>query len=215
MAIATTAEYKTYAGISGTAQDAQLNVLLPAIQADIEQYTGRLFDTATFTEYLDGTGTAELMVKNPPIASITSIKIFRTVNDTPTAVDSTLYTFNGDDSGIIKYQPSSFARRAPYTFRDTDGAVFTTEPNWPEGFRNIQVVYVGGYGSSPAAATMPLDLKLNFYKMVSIELEQIGKDITLTSEDLGSYRYQRNNPEALAQIMKDLFGPHKGRRASL
>lgn len=194
MAIATTAEYKTYAGISVTTWDAQFDVIIPAVQKAIERVCGRVFDTATFTEYLDGLGSDVLQLSNPPIASITSIQILTVPGENPTAVDSGNYTFNtGGEEGIVRLEPTS-TRRFPYDsfgMPNTAGPQYGIYPCWPKGFRNIKVVYVGGYGSSPASATMPADLKLALYRIVDVVFAQVRQDLTLKSENLGSYSYTR------------------------
>lgn len=221
MAIATTAEYKTYAGIGVTTYDARLDVLIPAVQQMIEGYTGRLFDTATFTEYLDGHDTDVLTVRNPPIASITSITSYATPTDTGVVLDSSLYTFNTDESGVIRFQPSGFDQTNWGRFdseQDESYRRFRQSPQFWRGFRNWKVIYVGGYGSSPAAATMPLKLKLALYKLVTIELNTTGSDLTLKSENLGSYSYDRGQligTAGMNQALKDLCFQFKHRGFSL
>lgn len=198
--------YKSYAGISVSTWDTQLGIIMTAVLDAVQDATGRVLTQATFTEYLDGIGSDVLIVKNPPISSITSIKVLQYPGDNPTAVDSGNYTFDSDrDTGIIRLEPSS-TRRFPYDsfgMPNIGGPQYGIYPNWPRGYRNIKVVYVGGYTTFPARLTMLL------YKITDILFAQIRQDTTLQSENLGSYSYTRmmNSPQIglLIKQMSQVF----------
>lgn len=209
MAISSTSEYKSYAGISATTWDSQLNVIIPAVQMQMERWCGRKFDTETFDEYMDGTGSDVLTVKNPPIASITSIRVYVSPTDSPTATSSDDYTFD-PDTGIIRLQPS-YTRRFPYDsygYPNSAGPQYGIWPQWPKGFRNIRVIYIGGFGST-TATPIPLDLKLALHKIVDTVFSQAKQDLTVKSESLGSYSYTRADPEQHSAFIQSLMSPYR------
>jgi len=200
MAIATLAEYKTWASLCVSTYDAKLSFLLGAVQEEMEDYTGRKFDTATFTEYHDGWGTDTFLVRNPPIGSITSIQVLSQPGDNPQAVQSSLYTYNAL-RGQVRIQPSS-TRRFPYDsfgMPNMAGPQYGQYPNFTRGFQNLKIVYVGGYGSSPAFSAMPSSLKMAMFKCVSSEFSAAdnGIDPNMVAEKIGDYSYSRGGSLAL------------------
>jgi hypothetical protein len=121
------------------------------------------FATGTFTETYDGHGSPWIQLKNPPITSITSVSVLAG-DGTSTTVDSqtyrvdlttgVLYRTNGDyllagtGTGVYGggWDGSNGVNSQPAYYRG-----FSNQ--WPDGFQNVVVVYVGGY------ATIPNDLE--------------------------------------------------------
>lgn len=193
MAIITAAEYKVYAGVSDSSLDAQLAVIIPAVQAELERYCGRTFDGATFTEYYDGNNASTINLNNFPVASVTSVAVV--------SVDhaSTYYTYATTGYGIeLATGILSLYQGADRFVVDPidDGLAvannYTRGSTFGRGHRNIKVVYVAGYGGSPYT-TMPTDLKALMYRLVGFRLASAkpGYDPSLASERLGDYSYQR------------------------
>lgn len=203
MAIATTSDYKTYAGISSSTYDTRLGVLITAAQSMMEEYCGRLFDSSSYEDFIDGCGSAVLIVKNPPIAAITYIRVYAFPGDTNyTTLDSDYYTYDAT-SGVIKITPSRGARFFRDTFNETIGPNFGQWPNFTVGFQNVHVKYDGGYTSG----TMPAGLKLALYKIVDALFAQTRADMSLSSETLGSYSYSRGGAQAFDDTVKVLLKP--------
>lgn len=181
MAIISATEFKAYGGISGTTYDAQLAVLIPALQDVIERWCNRVFDTATFTEKHDGAGYPELNLRNPPIASVTSVTV--TNGSDSTLLAATDYAFSTTGTGRLWLLSTSVWSMD-----------WMTGPKFPVGRENVTVVYAGGYASN----AMPAGLKLAMYKLTGIALAQAGIiDLTLKSETLGQYSYTRMTPAEL------------------
>lgn len=154
MAITTVANCKAFRGIDSenTEHDAELERIIPAVQAFLEQECGRTFDRATVTEYYHGAGSwggcrrgassawrNTLLVARPPIVSITNIwdDPLRSYGST-TLLGAANYVIADDAAGMIML----------------DGLCFK------EGLNNIKITYVGGY------QTMPLDLEQAAIEMV-------------------------------------------------
>ena len=217
MAIITAAEWKTYAGITAITYDARLAVLIPALQDAVQRWCNRVFDTATFTELHDGVGNGALILKNPPIVSVTSVTIADADNSFTgvTALTSTDYDFSLADDGrlwLVGAQDGRFGMNAEGV---PSALSWGNSPAFPRGRENIQVVYVGGYGSSPAAA-MPESLKYAMYKLIDTALLQTFQDTSMKSESLGNYSYTRFAPgETAAQggtfgsDIEMLLAPHR------
>lgn len=189
MAVITAANYKAYAGIGDTSLDARLAVLIPCLQDEVERWCGRLFDTASFTEKIDGSGSDTIAVRNYPITSIASITLL--YPDANTSVyASTDYGFSTKEDGRI-WLLGGGARRSGL---DEDGnpvtPSFGTSPNFPEGRDNLSVVYVGAYGSG--AATVPPSLQFALYKTLDEYIAQTRNDPGITSENLGKYAYTQS-----------------------
>lgn len=73
MALATLSDIKTLAGISGTAEDSKLTLILNGVSAMIESYCARKFARGDYVETLSPSGRQYLIVKNWPVNSVASI----------------------------------------------------------------------------------------------------------------------------------------------
>lgn len=99
----------------------------------IERYCGRNFKAANYTEYLDAQHTDQLVLKNRPINSITSISTRNTSQNINsfTTVESEDYFFtagsNDAEAGIIDLNYSTWG-----------------------GFDSVKVAYNAGYTTIPA-----------------------------------------------------------------
>ena len=188
MAIITTAEYKTYAGITATTYDAQLNVLIPGLQAELETRCGRVFDTATFTEQVDGANSPTISVQNAPITSVTSIVLIDRAEAVLYTYPATGYKIDAK-AGLVSRQVGGFWGSYDWRAPLNGPTAFEHGPEFPDGWRNVQIVYVGGYASN----AMPLDLKRLMYDLTTTALALIPVDVTLKSERLGHYSYERGS----------------------
>lgn len=211
MAAITTATYKTYKGISGSTYDAQLDVLVPAVIAQVATYTGRSFTAGTLTEKYDGQDSPILSLRNYPITSITSITITNPQGGSST-VSSNRYGVNLNN-GVLKFDP-------PTSGRTTDNFVTGESPNvnygypqdvwadasvFPRGEQNITVVYVVTDG-------VTADLQLAMYQWIDYVLGQtligVGSG-AFKHERLGNYDYDRGMMSGNLDYFRALFGPFR------
>jgi len=204
LAIITTTEYKTYAGISGSTYDAQLDVLIPALQDELERLTGRLFDTGTYTEYVDGSDSPTVSVNNYPVTSVTSVQLIDRAETVQYTYEATGYKIEAS-SGLISRQTGGMwgtggcdSWWAPLPYPMT----FNRAPVFPDGWRNIKIVYVGGYASN----AMPAALKKLMYDATATAFAQIGVDLSMKSETLGHYKYDRGTVGGAVGNVWALFG---------
>jgi hypothetical protein len=114
-------------GISVTTHDTLITQLIASISGFVEKVCNRKFGADDFEEYFDGGG-KDLMVKNYPINTLTSVKYNSGTPNTPiwTDVEASYYV------GFLK-----------------EGIVHCLL-NFPRGYRNIQVKYNGGFDEIPA-----------------------------------------------------------------
>ncbi len=144
MTLVTISEVKTGEGITGSTHDTVLTALVSAVTALFENVCRRTFASTVYTDVeYDGTGTDKLILANPPITDISSIKIASNRNfGAATALASSRYVF--DDAGVVTLVPASGATSI---ILGGDGGIF------PKGHRVVQISYTGGF------ATIPADLK--------------------------------------------------------
>lgn len=131
-ALTSESRIKTRITISGTGQDTLIKRVMYSVTDLIEKHTGRRFKRQTISnELYDGSANIQkqesrrdvLILKNAPVASITSIEYKTNSNSSPTWV-----AFSVDDydvnltSGIVRFK----------------GGI-------PAGMQNIRVSYVAGY----------------------------------------------------------------------
>jgi uncharacterized phiE125 gp8 family phage protein len=210
VAIITTAEFKTFRGISVSTYDTLIALLIGSAQAQAERYCDRAFDTGTYTEKHNGSRTNTLVLRNAPITSITSISLIDPDGNT-TALDSSTYTVQLD-SGVVKLAGSLYGWA---TLDDVDPSErrWGDLPAFPDGHQNLQVVYVGGY------ATAPNDLKMAMYMYVDALYARTyatgGEDSAYRSQTLGDWSYERaslvgiNSVDVVFAKFQNLFNPFR------
>ena len=166
MAISTASAYKTRRGITASGWDTVIGNLLDSAQAEIERLCGRTaggFEAGTFTEYFDGDGSQVLEVSNGPISSITSIKVG---NSDQTTLDASGYTFKERTILRIPFDGGGGPRRDSWGQQLPMGS---RSPCFPEGFKNIEVVY-------STSGEVTDDLETVLFKWVDHLLASRGRD---------------------------------------
>lgn len=136
VALITTANLKTFLGISGSSEDTILDSIVNAASKMIQSFCGKALVQATYTEYYDGSGVEELILKNYPIASVTSLNI----------------------DGSRTFGSSTDINVADNVIIDANSGIITLWHNYsvfPKGLRNVKVVYVAGYATN----AIPYDLQ--------------------------------------------------------
>jgi hypothetical protein len=141
----TRAEYKTYAGISSTNNDAVLAVLIPKVSDLIKTICRRSFVdyvSDAKVEYFEG-GTANYMPEETPVISVSSVEISEDYGNTYTA--------------LIEY--------TDYAVNKRDGSIRCINKDFPVLINGYKVTYTAGY------ETIPQDLKLAALDLVSYYLK--------------------------------------------
>ena len=206
--------YKAYSGIAVTTDDTALTVLLTAAEAFLRRLCGRNLDTGfltgTYTEDYDGRDDAVIQLKEVPVTSITSVKL--------RANDGTLTTYATTDyrcelaTGMLYRLGATDGRFPSGGFADASASDFPTdpmyqqwktEPSWPMGFQNIQVVYVCTVSSVPA------DLTWVVCRLTDQMFANSRTNPSLQSETFGSYAYARRAWNEVSGELEGLVMPFR------
>lgn len=135
MSLDTLANVKTRLGITTSADDSLLTLLMNSADRWIPNWCGRDFGGGTYTEYHPG-GSAFLHLRNFPVQSVTSVKVDPSYGfGADTVVSATSYTVH-TDRGVVQSLVGPFAPQA-----DRQGLVNRTVGSWVRGPRVVQVVY--------------------------------------------------------------------------
>ena len=107
MAITTLAAVKEYLGLTDTSKDALLVNLIVRVQDAVEKYCNRTFDATAYTEWMNGSGEADLYVKQWPITALLRVAIGRRGAGSLTHSNSNAYSCvlqnNGTNFTAIEY----------------------------------------------------------------------------------------------------------------
>lgn len=128
--LATLADLKTYLGISGTSEDAVLQIFLNRADAQAKRIIGRDIEKpqSNYAEETDGHGESILQVRNFPIISVVSVE------------------FHDGSS----WQPVSSSE---YSVKKSSGQIRFPYSSVPRGFGNVRITYMGGYETVPHDVT--------------------------------------------------------------
>jgi len=207
-ALTTTARYKTWSGIVGTAQDTVLGYILDGVSAEVRRWCDRNltngFESVSRTERYDGTGEQTINLIEWPVTAITSVKVYSASGDYET-LDADTYRVNADSGVLSRIDP--VRARFPTTAFGTVESQFSVQPWFPEGFDNIEVVYTGGY------ATTPADLEMNVWRLMDLAYAARGRNFGLQSESLGQYSYTNMDPSKVNAIKAEIVKAYNSQRS--
>lgn len=139
---------------------------ISAASTAIERYCNRSFDGSTEqTDYYDGDGTSELMLRNFPIVELTSVTIIDR--------DGTEHAHTSSDFDLDN-------RLARIRFKLSTTGDYTY---FPSGFQNVKIVSKCGY------ETIPEDVQEACVGLVTWMLSSVDRDQSLQGERLGDYSW--------------------------
>lgn len=149
---------------------AEIDALITAGQALLEEYCQRKFESATYTDELyNGNQEDTIFIANPPLTTLTTVKLVThadiSTNDSTTSYDSTYFLVH-ENQGRIDFR---------------GGRLF------PLGRNNIKITYVGGW----AVADIPEPLKLALSYFVMDLFDPTLTPGGMQKEKLGNYFYDR------------------------
>ncbi len=205
MALTTLAIVKTALGIpaSNSSQDALITQLITEAQTIIANYCKRTFELTSYTEYYSGRGRRDVILKNRPVPTVTSLWLDQTGyygqgTSSPFAASTLLtpgddYVLVYDDNvpqsncGLLRRLPGSAAAFWPDYYGEAAGGTGVLaarkQAAWPIGEGTIKVAYTAGY------TTIPADLESACNQLVAFLRRTGPAGAALVSETLGSYTY--------------------------
>jgi hypothetical protein len=163
-ALISLAEAKDYLQATGNENDSAIRLFLNGVGEWVKGYLGRNLLETTYTEYYSGNGCRELLVRNYPIVSITSIHVDSLrAWDSSTAVDVSLNVQVNKPSGIL--------------------TAWNYLADWSPGYSNIKIVYVAGY----TLTTMPHDIRLAVKRLIDKQFRHgyTGRKLDVSTETTG------------------------------
>jgi hypothetical protein len=114
-----------------TADDSLLSSIIARVSADVAKRCNRTFAAGAVTEYYKGNNKSEMLVRRPPVNSVTSIHVDSDrVWGSDTAIDADSIVIAEECPGLITLIDETF---------DSYGNV-----------ENVKIVYNGGYSTIPA-----------------------------------------------------------------
>lgn len=207
MAIITASDYKAYAGITGTALDARLAILVPIAQRVAEDHCNvAAFDYGTYTERHSSSGD-RFVVRVPPISDVDSLSIVSPGGAT-TALTSDVYRVD-EDSGVVSLTGRRvLSARAPDDWAGHEMRIAGTLPVFPEDFENLEIVYDGGFGGAGPAT--PAALKYALYRIIDGALAATARDPAIRSESIGKYAvtFADDMSSGLSAEVRGLLAPY-------
>lgn len=205
MAVVSAAMYKAARGIpaSITTQDTNIDAAIAGAVSLIESETGRKLETATHTEYFDGTGQTVIQLASPPVTSFTSLAV-AVDSSTWETVESTAYRVILDRGQVVYLGGNAFR---PYTYGTGVRTVANAKRyGLPSGTKNIRAIYVGGY----AANSLAQGLLEPFYSVVDWVIEGRTRIRSALSDgNSGTLRVNRaaaDERESLSMLMRPFRG---------
>jgi hypothetical protein len=141
MSIDTLANVKTRLGVTTSADDSLLTLLMNSADKYVSNYCGRDFGGGTYTEYHPG-GSEFVHLRNFPVQGVTSVNVDPGyVFGSSTILSPTSYVVHSE-RGVIQSLVGPFAPRV-----DRQGLVNRHVYNWTKGPRVIQVIYTVATGA--------------------------------------------------------------------
>jgi len=200
VAILTLAEYKEWAGITGTGDDSRLQTLIDYAHVAMRRYCGRSltdgFESATRTETYE-VDASELVLKEWPITSITSITPILADNTAGTALDSTTYHVDLS-TGVVSLNAGQNGRA--FTDDATSG-VTMSDWAWRPNFGRCTVVYV--------SAAPPDDIEMALCRMVDGLYASVRSPGGVASQSLGQWSVSYTSPTEAAAGQATLLAPYR------
>jgi hypothetical protein len=207
VAILTLEEAKTILGVTNGDEDDALDLLVAGACAAVEKFVGRKIERAAYTEYLDGQGYPDLVLRQRPVASVEGVRLdwagyygagpgaFPAETALVEGVDFVLVRDDGGESisGLLR-------KIGPRSGRSGTVTPARARPAWPEGQGNVRVAYTAGYDPVPDDVKVVAAGLVGYWRR-SLPNGGLGP----TGEKLGEYQYtlgqlQQAGSSALASL---------------
>lgn len=173
-ALTTVDRYKVFAGISDTAQDTLIELLINAATDYIESYTGRRFLKSTYTqEIYDADDSGVLILKNTPLASGDSFTLEARnsgVNEDDWETMDSQYFSVDYEAGVVKAMGGFKFRKGRSAFRVTYQAGYNYDN---------ATTFLGTVGAG--------DLEFACWELVKSAINNSSLDSNVQSERLREY----------------------------
>lgn len=180
MDLATLADVKSVAEVTGSSSDDLIQVYLTAVSKRVETFLDREFASQTHTEVHHG-GFSRIYVKNPPVSSITSII--------------------WDEFGQFS-QGFTFTNSDYYLVNENWDIAYSSGI-WPGGKNALQVTYTSGFEPPTASGTLlPKDLQLAVAQQTAYEFKR-RKDIGMLDVSFPDGSIQKQADQRFLNVVRE------------
>lgn len=187
VALVSLVQAKAQLKITASSEDSFIESLVNRESQKAASYCGRTFVQESFTEFYDGEGEDTIVVRNYPIASLTSLHddVRRDFNsDTQISISDDVLVDNR--AGIVR--------------------LWNNRSAFNKGKGNVRIAYTGGY---VAGSNVPHDLQEAVLIMILHAYRRLYADqrIGLVSETIGdrNVTYSRSDIPAEAKVILDQY----------
>lgn len=190
MALTTTTKVQTLLGVRAGQQLARWDALRVASEAVVEQYCKRKFESASYTEYLDGAGRRFLPLRRRPVTALTTVSLASrgtygqgaVLNPYVALTDGVDYALHlkatsTGDTGIVVKLNGVWPEHPGYAKVNT--LSWEREP----GLGNVKVEYTAGF------ATVPEDVQMAVAMISGYMYRTARRGGMDYSERLGDHSY--------------------------
>jgi hypothetical protein len=172
------ANYKTLNGITGTASDAIISMVLEQASRLIDKYCGRIFYSQTAVELFDGNGTSVYYTLHRPIINVTSLERDRDDDGVfEETIDTEDYKVYENRIGLLKYATEGIYSGEASTF-------FRGQQNW-------RVTYTYGVAAIPKPVELATAMLTSFLLTDGAGTQVLAAHDGILSERIGNYSYRK------------------------
>lgn len=188
LTLTTRSAIKEWLGISSTTYDTLIDNIGDRAESRILSLCNRPdgFASGSKTEYFDGENADRIVLTNTPVTAISTVQALANGSVVDT-LQSTEYTVDQNSGALgldLTYTSRWLNGRQLYSndYGTSDG-LRLLKPNFPHGWRNIKVVYTGGY------ATIPGDLAQACIEYAAFMFRARSINPALASHTLGQHSW--------------------------
>lgn len=191
-ALSTVARFKTFAKISGSDDNAIIEILIDQVTEFIEKYCGRRFKETAYTNIkLDSDGGEALYLPQYPVSSSATFTLY---NRTTTSNEDSWEVVDTEDY---------------YIDYDTGLVYSVGGGKWVRGRQFFKVNYTAGYSfnntSTYLSETEAGDVEWACWKLVKTALDQRTSSVGVKSESLADYSVTYQDTILQSQEIKDVL----------
>lgn len=220
-------QFDTLAGIKSyllmppgyTLEDVRLTAWLAQVGAVMEEYLGRIIGQNSYTEFYDGQGTENLLLKQRPIYSVQNLwyncagywgdpnlvnpgSVFQTPQD---------LLIEGQDYAIRRDQPDGSSRSGILYKIDDIWEPFIRRrpgilsPTVEIGYGNLMVEYTAGYATVPLDLTLACDMCVAYLRSWA----PYGRPLSSESYEERAVTYQKLGPWGILAPAMTILAKYK------
>lgn len=201
MSLCSIDDIKAFLNISDGSSDSLLTMCRDSAERGIKDYLDSNLESATYTHYFDGNGLRDVVLRQRPVTSVTSVHLDQTGyygqssdpfpsttlleagRDYALVYDDSGTTSNISRSGLLRrIGPGDSNFYSPFNSNTLSAG--TRGATWTRGLGNIKVTYVAGWTTVPPAIKQAC---INLSSLIYLNRAKAG--LQVSSESLGSYSY--------------------------